>query len=158
MMTVYNTINLTIDYEYVNDAGVNRSSLNNITLLGIQLVRDVVAGGLPAGSETLIVLRCAYNALNKNLEIIADLRNTNLNRMDGVFVYVDSVNTANLVGEITSTGESSFNITNLVGNWTSGPKTVYFIPYRDEHVITKYRTKNVYDVVNQILTRQITLV
>jgi hypothetical protein len=158
MMTVYNTINVTVDYEYMNEPGINSSSLNNLTLLGIQLVRDVVAGGLPAGSETLIVLRCAYNALNKNLEVIADLRNTNLNRNDGAFAYLDSISPANLVGEITSTGESSFNITNLVGNWTSGPKTVFFVPYRSQNVITKYRTKIAYDVVNQILTRQITLV
>jgi hypothetical protein len=155
MMAAYNSINLTVDYEYLNGSGKTTSGINNISLLGIQIVRD---GTTITGSETLQVLSCTYNASNKNVEIDAILRNTNLNRNDGVFIYFDTIDDNHLVGDITYSGDWSFDITNFVGNWTTGSKNVYLIPYRDEFVITKNTTNRMYDVVNQILTKTITLV
>ena len=158
MISVYNAINLTVDYEYLNGPGKTTSGINNLTLLGIQLVIDGDAPYsqgtyTPNGSETFVVTSLTYNPSDKKLYINATLTNTNLNRNDGVSVLLASLDgqTIQPVGYITNTGNSIFDLTTFVGNWTTGYKLVALVPYRDEHVTTKINKIN-YDTTNQILT------
>ena len=149
MMSVYNNVNLSVDY--ANNSTSTRGSIHNLTLLGIQLVRDTGT----TGTEN-ILLNCASTVQNNNLVInVTRLQNTNLNRMDGLHIYLDSIDIDHLVGDITTTGTKTIDLTKFVGGWTTGSKTVYFVPYRDASVLTK-RRKFEYDTVNQILTQVIT--
>ena len=153
MMAVHNNNNLVVEYAYANDPSNSTSGSMNLSLLGLQLVRD---GPNITGTET-VILNCAPTVSSNNILTVnvTKFQNTNLNRIDGLNVYLGSINPSQLIGDITSVGTKNIDLTNV--GWTSGTKTVYFVPYRDANVLSA-KNKYEYDTVNQILTKIISRV